>query len=161
VVAGWLANGVSHVCLVNNHLEPAQDSAARKAIEGLAPGKASVACPLTTRWARTLSSEFKSGACHAGKYETSIVLAARPDLVRESIRKGLPAVPVSLSEKLGAGVVDFVEMGLVQAYAGAPAEATAEHGHEQLERLAVMIATEVLDALGRPSSGGKDASTGR
>ena len=45
---------------------------------GLPAGRASVACPLTRRWARTLSAEFKSGACHAGRYETSLVLAAAP-----------------------------------------------------------------------------------
>ncbi len=148
IVDGFLANGAAHVCLVNNHLEPAQDEAVRKSIEGFEPRRASVACPLSRRWARTLSSEFKSGACHAGKYETSIVLAARPDLVRDDVRARLPAVAVSLSEKLKAGVTDFVEMGLLDAYAGSPSEATADHGREQLDRLAEMIAAEILESLG-------------
>jgi len=81
----------------------------------------SVACPLTRRWARTLSAEFKSGACHAGQYETAIVLAAAPGLVDEAARAGLPEVPVSLSERIGAGVTSFAAMGLDRAYAGAPA----------------------------------------
>ena len=34
-------------------------------------------------WALRLSDEFKSGACHAGQFETSIVLAERPELVRD------------------------------------------------------------------------------
>lgn len=149
VVRGYLAEGVSHVCLVNNHLEPAHDRAVRAALDGIEPGRASVACPLTRRWARTLSPEFKSGACHAGRYETSIVMAAAPELVDESTRAGLPEVPISLAEKLGAGITDFVEMGLAQAYAGAPAEATAAEGEAQLELLATMIATEVREALTR------------
>src|SRR5690606_26872049 len=73
VVEGLLAQGFAHVCLVNNHLEPEQDRAVRAAIDGIAAGRASVASPLTRRWGRTLSAEYKSGACHAGRYETSIV----------------------------------------------------------------------------------------
>jgi creatinine amidohydrolase len=64
VVDGYLEAGFAHVCLVNNHLEPAHDAAVRAAIAGQG-GRASVACPLSRRWARTLSDEFKSGACHA------------------------------------------------------------------------------------------------
>jgi len=62
VARGLLAAGCAHVCLVNNHLEPAHDAAVRAAAgDGI-----SVACPLTRQWARTLTPEFKSGACHAG-----------------------------------------------------------------------------------------------
>jgi creatinine amidohydrolase len=141
-----LAAGAAHVCLVNNHLEPAQDAAIRAVLQGREAGRVSVACPLTRRWARTLSAEFKSGACHAGRYETSLVLAARPELVNDAARSGLPEVPTSLSEGIKAGRVTFAAMGLDKAYAGAPAAGTAEEGHEQLARLAEMIAGEVADA---------------
>ena len=147
VVDGLFAAGIAHVCLVNNHLEPAHDAAVRAAIAGLPPGRASVACPLAPRWARTLSDEFKSGACHAGRYETAIVMAESPALIDEGLRRGLPAVPISLSDQLRAGVTTFAAMGMDRAYAGAPAEATAAEGQELLERLAVMVTTEVLDAL--------------
>ena len=76
ITTRFLDDGFSHVCLVNNHLEPAQDRAVRAAIARLSDGTASVACPLSKRWARTLSDEFKRGNCHAGRYETSLVLAA-------------------------------------------------------------------------------------
>src|SRR5213083_1345771 len=46
-------------------------------------------------WAVRLTEEFRSGTCHAGRYESSVVLAARPDLVREGIRQALPANPRS------------------------------------------------------------------
>lgn len=145
VVEGLLAQGFAHVCLVNNHLEPAHDLAVRAVAR---PGTVSVACPLTRRWARTLSAEFKSGACHGGRYETSLVLAATPALVDDAARAALPAVPISLSLQLAAGVSTFAAMGMDAAYAGAPAEATAGEGDRLIARLATMVATEVLEALG-------------
>jgi creatinine amidohydrolase len=148
VVAGWLGTGASHVSVVNNHLEPAHDAAVRAAVAEFPPARVSVACPLARRWGRTLSDEFKRGACHAGEYETSIVQAANPEAVREDIRAALPDVDVSLSERLAAGIVTFRAMGLERAYAGAPARAHAAHGVEMIERLGEMVATEVLEAIG-------------
>lgn len=139
VATGLLRAGFAHVCLVNNHLEPAHDAAIRAA----ADDRVTVACPLTRRWARTLSAEFKSGACHAGSYETSIVLAAAPHLVRESLRAELPDVPISLSQGLISGQTTFAQMGMSKAYAGAPARATADEGHSQLALLAEMILGEL------------------
>ncbi len=148
VVAGWLGTGASHVSVVNNHLEPAHDAAVRAAVAEFQPARVSVASPLARRWGRTLSDEFKRGACHAGEYETSIVQAASPETVREDIRAALPDVDVSLSERLAAGIVTFRAMGLDRAYAGAPARASAAHGVEMIERLGEMVATEVLEAIG-------------
>src|SRR5262245_42376299 len=125
IADGLIGSGVRHVCLVNNHLEPAHDAAVRAVLPGR-EGKVSVACPLTKKWARTLSAEFKSGACHAGRYETSIMMAAAPELVNEAMRGVLEPVPISLSEKLAAGVMTFDAMGLQLAYAGDPAAATVE-----------------------------------
>ena len=149
IIDGFLRTGVAHVCLVNNHLEPGHDLAVREAV-GLAraEGRASVACPLTKRWARTLDDEFKSGACHAGSYETSILMAATPHLVDEDVRRRLPEVPVSLSEKLREGISNFVEMGMRDGYAGAPVKASAAHGQEMVARLAEMVRVEVLEGMG-------------
>jgi creatinine amidohydrolase len=149
VVQGYLDAGFWHVCLVNNHLEPAHDAAVRAALSGLPEGSASVACPLTRRWGRTLSAEFKSGACHAGSYETSLVLAAAPESVDWPAAALLPDVAVSLSDGIKAGQHSFAEMGLDQAYTGAPARASAEEGDEMLALLATMIATEVTEALAK------------
>jgi creatinine amidohydrolase len=147
VVSGWLANGVAHVCLVNNHLEPAHDAAVREAIAHLERTRASVASPLTRRWGRTLSDEFKRGACHAGEYETSIILATEPQSVRDEIRAALPDVDVSLSDAIARGVNRFAAMGLAKSYAGAPARATASHGEDMLARLAEMITVTVGEAM--------------
>ncbi|MEQ9319603.1 MAG: creatininase family protein, partial [Polyangiaceae bacterium] len=103
VVRGYLDTGLSHVCLVNNHLEPAQDAAVRAALEGVPTGRASIACPLTRRWGRLLSDEYKSGACHAGQYETSLVLAVAPEAVDREAAAALPALETSLSEGIKAG----------------------------------------------------------
>jgi creatinine amidohydrolase len=145
VVDGFLAAGAVHVCLINNHLEPDHDQAVRAAIVGRP--RTSVACPLTRRWARTLSDEFKSGACHAGRYETSLALARDPRLCNEAARTSLPEVPISLSDKLRAGIGDFADMGLERAYAGAPAAATRAEGELLYERLADMIVGEVLEGM--------------
>jgi len=147
VCDGLLASGIRHVCLVNNHLEPAHDAAVRAVLAGREK-KVSYACPLTKRWARTLSAEFKSGACHAGRYETSIMMAAGPEFVVDELRTRLPAVPISLSEKLSAGVMTFEEMGLQAAYAGDPASASIEEGEQLIQRLGEMVVGEVLEAIG-------------
>ena len=120
------------------------EAACRAAAPGL---RAVVACPLSRRWGRTLSAEFKHGSCHAGRYETSLILASDPALVDGAAMSTLPPVPVSLAEKLRAGISDFREMGLSAAYAGAPAEATPAEGRELLDRLAAMIAGEIADGL--------------
>jgi len=137
-----LRDGWTHVCFVNNHLEPAHDGAVRAAAHGL---PASVACPLAKRWARTLSDEFKRGACHAGRYETSLALAAGAR-VRDDHR-GLPPLSIRLSSHLAAGKKTFRELGLARAYTGAPAEATRAEGEELYARLVEMIVSEVTDGL--------------
>jgi creatinine amidohydrolase len=139
-----LADGWSHVCFVNNHLEPAHDAAVRAAAQGL---RASVASPLSKRHARTLTSEFQRGDCHAGRYETSLVLAAG-GRVDESHR-ALPSIGVSLSDAIRAGKSRFRDIGMDRAYTGSPAEATAQEGGETFAKLVAMIVTEVREGIGR------------
>jgi len=150
IVARFLADGWSHVCLVNNHLEPAHDAAVRRSLAGFPEGRTSVACPLTRRWARTLSDEFKQGNCHAGRYETSLVLAARAH-VHEGFT-ALPAIETSLSDGIKAGHTTFRSMGLVRAYTGAPALASPEEGDALYAKLADMVACEVTEGLTRVAS---------
>jgi creatinine amidohydrolase len=150
VCDGLLGQGVRHVCLVNNHLEPAHDAAVRAVLDGRG-NKLSVACPLTKKWARTLDAEFKSGACHAGLYETSIMMAAAPELVDEAMRSVLAPVPISLSKNLEAGVTTFAAMGMDLAYAGDPAKASVEEGERMIQRLAEMVVGEVRESLGLPA----------
>ena len=140
-----LADGWTHVCLVNNHLEPAHDAAVRAAVVDLPKGYASVACPLTRRWARTLSEEFKRGDCHAGRYETSLAMAAGAEV--RSAFADLPQIAISLSDGIKAGKRTFLEMGMQTAYTGAPSHATAEEGDALYDLLAHMIRSEVVEAI--------------
>jgi len=147
IIHGYLEAGFAHVCLVNNHLEPAHDAAVRQSIADMPQGRASVASPLTRRHARTLSPEFKSGACHAGRYETSLVLAAIPEIVQTERSRNLPALTTSLSTGIREGKTNFLAMGMTEAYTGAPAEASAAEGHELTDKLAEMIVLEVEEGL--------------
>jgi creatinine amidohydrolase len=90
-------------------------------------------------WALRLSDEFKSGACHAGQFETSVVLAERPELVREDTRLALPAIPASLSRAIRDGKQSFEEAGGARAYFGFPAQATADEGRATIEVLGAIL----------------------
>ena len=100
-------------------------------------------------WALRLSEEFKSGACHAGRYEGSIVLAERPELVRGEIAAQLPANPSSLSQAIRAGQTRFEQAGGPQAYFGAPALASAEEGRQMVKILGEILHDAVQQTLGR------------
>jgi creatinine amidohydrolase len=144
IACALLDSGWTHVCLVQGHLEPAHDAAAREAVRGL---RASVASPLTKRWARNLTPEFRRGDCHAGRYETSLVLAAG-GAVREVFRR-LPALEANLAHPATGGRCGFRELGMDRAYTGAPAEATPEEGEATFLRLVEMIVTEVREGIAR------------
>jgi creatinine amidohydrolase len=144
VAAALLREGFSHVCVVNNHLEPAQAGAVRAVLATQPRGAISVACPLARRWARTLSDEFKRGNCHAGRYETSLVMAAGQSV---SGHDQLEGVDISLSDGILAGKMSFLEMGMTRAYTGRPHEATSAEGESLYERLVTMTVTEVLEGL--------------
>ena len=102
----------------------------------------------TKPWALRLSDEFKSGACHAGQFETSIVLAERPELVREATMAALPPNPASLSRAIREGKRSFEEAGGPRAYFGYPAQATAEEGRATIEALGAILDEAVQAELG-------------
>jgi creatinine amidohydrolase len=94
-----------------------------------------------------LTDEFKSGACHAGRFEGSIVLAERPELVRDDVRRRLTAVTASLSSAIGEGKRTFEEAGGPRAYFGDPAAATADEGRTTIATLGAILADAVIEAL--------------
>jgi creatinine amidohydrolase len=99
-------------------------------------------------WAPRLSDEFRSGACHAGQFETSIVLAERPELVRDVIRATLPPNPASLSRAIREGKRSFEDAGGARAYFGYPSQATAEEGRATIEVLGAILEEAVQAELG-------------
>lgn len=138
------SHGVRTLVLVNAHLDPSHLGSIYSAIETLADDDLKVVFPDVTHkpWALRLSDEFKSGACHAGRYEGSVVLAARPDLVRDA-GADLEPNPRSLSRAIREGVASFTEAGGPQAYFGDPAAATAEEGRQTVAELGRIV----LDAV--------------
>ena len=148
ICSGLAAQGFPHVVIINNHFEPGQVATIRRAVETLAAqGVRTGHVDLTRRAnAERLTDEFRSGSCHAGRYETSLVLADRPDLVDVEAMAGLPEHPVDMPALMRSGAVDFRSMGMDRAYCGAPAEATAAEGESTFDTLATLVVA-AIDAL--------------
>jgi creatinine amidohydrolase len=127
-----LAESVSPLVLVNNHFEPEQVETLRETGLPL--------LDLTRRAnAERLTEEFRSGSCHAGRYETSLVLADRPELVHGDRMEALEELLVDMPAAIRAGRTDFVAMGMEEAFCGSPADSSAEEGRETFETLTVML----------------------
>lgn len=152
ICASLYGQGARAVVVANSHLEPEHVASIADAIERvrretgrevLFPDKR------RRRWAETLTEEFRRGDCHAGSYETSLVLSARPELVREEIRSSLDRVPISISEKIREGARTFTEAGGVEAYFGDPRAASREEGDLSYEALSDMLVAAVEESLAR------------
>ena len=156
-IAGNLARQrFAALAIANAHLDPAHLASLDAAVKGIRRHLTlAIAFPnlATKPWARRLGDEFKSGACHAGQFETSIVLAERPDLVRETVRAALPANPASLSRAIKDGKRSFEEAEGPLAYFGYPAQATAEEGRASIDVLGEILDEAVQIALaGKPAT---------
>jgi creatinine amidohydrolase len=151
-IAGSLArHGFGVLAIANAHLDPGHLASLDAAVTAIRRDVGlAVACPnlAVKPWALRLSDEFKSGACHAGQFETSIVLAERPELVREGVMAGLPANPASLSRAIKDGKRSFEEAGGDRAYFGFPSQATAEEGRATIEVLGAILEEAVQAELG-------------
>ena len=136
--------------LANSHFDPANVAMLRGAVPEIEALGMPVAFPDFTRraLAATLTEEFQSGACHAGQFETSLVLADRPETVREETGKSLAANPASLVSAFAAGATTFTEAGGPHAYFGDPAAASAEEGERTYAAMAEALAREVRAKLG-------------
>ncbi len=143
-VARW---GVPVLALANAHLDPAHLEAVGRAVERLREaGTIRVAFPVLSRRsvAERLGDEFRSGACHAGRFEGSVVLAERPELVRQEVSADLEPNPASLSAAIHHGQRTFSEAGGAAAYFGDPAAATAEEGAATIAELGAILEEAIL-----------------
>ena len=127
-----IAESVGSLVLVNSHFEPEQ-------VETLRATGLPLLDLTRRRNAERLTDEFRSGSCHAGRYETSLVLADRPELVHADRMQGLEERHVEMPAAIAAGQTDFLAMGMDHAYCGAPAEASADEGRETFETLTEML----------------------
>ena len=149
-------HGVRVTAIANAHHDPAHVAALRAAADDVAgDGGAIIAFPDLTRrrWAERLTDEFRSGACHAGRYEGSVILAVRPDLVREDVLARLAPNPRSLVDAIRSGDRTFAAAGGPDAYFGFPAEATAEEGRRTIETLGAILEESVLEAMNASAAG--------
>jgi len=130
------------LAVANSHFDPGHLKSLRAALEDF-PLK--VAYPDLTRGklAARLTAEFQSGACHAGQYESSIVLARQPDLVKNPLV--LPDVLHSLVEAIFQGKINFAEAGGPDAYFGTPRLATPEEGRATIEELGKILLEAILE----------------
>jgi creatinine amidohydrolase len=139
------AQGLTRIVVVNNHFEPAHVAALRAAV-----GEAGVAYLDLLRRANVarLTEEFRSGSCHAGQYETSLVLADRPELVDTEVLPELPPVIVDMPAAMSAGATDFHQLGMASAYSGTPAGATADEGRSTFDTLTDLL-VELIREVGQ------------
>jgi len=136
--------GIRQVVFSNAHLEPEHVQVLRGVAmdhpERTSEGAQVLFVDVTRRKvAEHLGEEFQSGDCHAGRYESSLVMAADPEAVRESERRALPEVRIELLQKMKAGVTSFRKAGADRGYCGDPAAASAAEGESLYERLSDRI----------------------
>jgi len=136
------------VAIANIHLEPGHIECLKAAIEEARKAGASVCWADITkkRWVENLGESFKQGD-HAGAFETSLMMAVAPDMVRERERISLPPVD-GLMAGLKKGAKTFAEAGGEDAYFGDPTAASAEAGEEHFEALAEILRLSVMEHLG-------------
>lgn len=149
VILGAKRTGFAGVVICNAHLEPDNLRALNEGLASAVAEGARASFPDVTRkpHALRLGDEFKSGACHAGRYETSLVLAAGA-AVRTDRAESLPPNPSSLSRAIRDGKKTFQEAGGPEAYFGWPADATTEEGEQLYGELADIFASAAVELLG-------------
>lgn len=155
VIRSVLRDGFSRVVIVNHHFEPDHLEALRAAAATLNDegGRVGLLDLTRRRAAERLTDEFRRGSCHAGRYETSLLLAQAPDLVDAERMRALAPLEVPMAAEIAAGRTDFIAMGMNEAYCGAPAESTAEEGEATFATLASMVVE-----LARELDGPRDSS---
>ncbi|HUG52900.1 MAG TPA: creatininase family protein [Vicinamibacteria bacterium] len=136
------------VAMANIHFDPGHIECLKTALEEARKAGASVCWADVTkkRWADLLGETFAEGD-HAGAFETSLMMAAAPDRVRERERISLAPVD-GLMPALKKGAKTFAEAGGEDAYFGDPTAASAEEGDTYFEALAEILSVSIMEHLG-------------
>jgi creatinine amidohydrolase len=156
VVNSFAANGLRNVVVVSQHIDPphvlaweeackraAAETGAR-AIEGY---ERMVFDDLRTGALRDLlGGEWPPGDSHAGLFETSVMLAARPDLVDAEALGRLEPAPMDFEEDLRRAR-DFRDLGNGLGYTGDPAAGDPETGRLLVRRYARAYGDLVVEHL--------------
>jgi len=146
---GIKAQGFACLAIANSHFDPTNVAVLRETSDEIRALGLPVAFPDFTRraLAQTLTEEFMSGACHAGQFETSLVMADRPDLVNDAARSALEANPASLTSAFARGAKTFAEAGGPDAYFGAPGRATAAEGAQTFQIMAAALVSAICEVI--------------
>jgi creatinine amidohydrolase len=128
--------GCRRLVIVNNHFEPEQVTTLRAVADECGALYLDL---LRRRAVQRLPEEFRRGSCHAGRYETSLVLADAPGLVDRDAMATLPPLHIDMPAAIGDGRTDFKAMGMDHAYCGAPAEASAQEGEATFATLCELL----------------------
>ena len=133
---------------LNVHLEPKHVECLRKAVEEAKKAGASVCFTDITkkRWAELLGKVFLDGD-HAGAFETSLMMASAPGMVRERERISVPPLD-AMGAAFKKGAKSFAEAGGEEAYFGDPSAASIEDGETAFEGLVEILRVSVLETLG-------------
>ena len=136
------------VALANLHLEPRHIECVKAALEEAKKAGASVcwADISKKRWADLLGETFAKGD-HAGAFETSLMMAAAPQMVRERERISLAPME-GLLPGLKKGAKTYAEAGGEDAYFGDPTAASAEEGEAWFEALGEILSVSIMEHLG-------------
>lgn len=147
-ISSLYRSGARRIVLVNLHFDPVHMGSVREtAVEMAGDGAGAMLFPDFTRrhHAQRIGGEFATGSCHAGRFETSLMLAAAPDKVKDGYRT-LPPLFVDLPAAIKDGKRGFKEIGMGQGYCGEPATATRGEGQSLFKTLADIVFEECVSA---------------
>jgi creatinine amidohydrolase len=147
-LASSVARKFRAVAFVNVHLEPRHMECLKQAVEEARKAGTSVCYVDITkkRWADQMGDAFRQGD-HAGAWETSLMMAAAPHMVRERERISLPPMD-GLMAAIKKGAKTFAEAGGEDAYFGDPTAASSEDGESAFEALSEIVSLSVMEHLG-------------
>jgi creatinine amidohydrolase len=154
IVRGWAGHGFKRIVLLPTHGGNFQPLGT--ALERLGPldgvkvvgiTDLSVLVNATLGLGAELGVPASEGGLHGGEWETSMMLAVRPELVRmdQAVAGYTGDLEGGMERFLGEGIHVLTDTGVF----GDPKQASAEHGRRYLERL-VDLAAELVE---RQSSG--------
>jgi creatinine amidohydrolase len=154
LLTSFAAQGLIHQVVVSQHLDPPHVLAWEDACERAAEAGARA----IEGYERMVFDDLRSGALadllgpghagdsHAGVFETSVMLAARPALVDVPRAASLEPMPMDFERDL-RGARDFRDLGNGLGYTGAPGAASAQVGRRLAARYARAFGDAVCDHL--------------
>jgi creatinine amidohydrolase len=154
LLTSFAAHGLAHLVVVSQHLDPPHVLAWEDACERAAKAGARA----IEGYERMVFDDLRSGALadllgprhagdsHAGLFETSVMLAARPALVDVPTAASLEPMPMDFERDL-RGARDFRDLGNGLGYTGAPGAASSQIGRRLAARYARAFGDVVLDHL--------------